>query len=714
MLKVKNCLLVVVAVFLSIGNMNAQELKRQGALKELLPGPASAADHDKWLDMMKQWRTNEKARVKYNDSRYLNPAMAWTQKVFIYAQMMAHDRYFYDPVSGKYTVDKYLDDLKKRYGGIDGVLIWPTYPNIGVDNRNQYDLVNDMPGGLPAIKQMVADFKKRGVRVFFPIMIWDHGTRKIKDAMPQTLVNEMKAIGADGMNGDTMNGVTGDFIKACDSIGYELAFQPEWAIKDVKMLEWNRMGWGYFWNYGYSPGVSLYKWFEPRHQISVTNRWVVNRNDDLQYAFFNGVGYNSWENIWGIWNQVSERDAAAIRRISAIYHQFPGIWNSAAWEPHIPVLQKGVYASVFPGTNQTVYTLINRDSTNKTGGQLKLDFKRGIQYFDLWNGNKLSPKLQGNQAVVSVPIEANGFGAILAISGKADKSFSQFLTSIHSMAKVSLSNLSVTWKPLPQQIVEIKKTRPASQAQADMQLIPAVKAYNFQSTGVMVEGDKLPQAVGLQHPWETHPARSQKHTMDIASFYIDKYPVTNEQFKKFMDATHYHPKDDHNFLKDWKNGSYPEKWDNKPVTWVSLEDARAYAAWAGKRLPHEWEWQYAAQGTDGRLYPWGNTREANRMPQPDTGRKMRPPTAVKKYPKGASPFGVMDMVGNVWQWTDEYVDEHTRNAVLKGCGYYHAQTSKWYFPEAYELNKYGKYLLMAPALDRAGTIGFRCVADAGE
>ena len=82
-------------------------------------------------------------------------------------------------------------------------------------------------------------------------------------------------------------------------------------------------------------------------------------------------------------------------------------------------------------------------------------------------------------------------------------------------------------------------------------------------------------------------------------FYIDKYPVTNAEFKRFLDATHYHPTDDLNFLRDWKNGTYPEGWGNKPVTWVSLEDARAYAAWAGKRLPHEWEWQYAAQGADG-------------------------------------------------------------------------------------------------------------------
>ncbi|HEY9533910.1 MAG TPA: SUMF1/EgtB/PvdO family nonheme iron enzyme, partial [Mucilaginibacter sp.] len=96
----------------------------------------------------------------------------------------------------------------------------------------------------------------------------------------------------------------------------------------------------------------------------------------------------------------------------------------------------------------------------------------------------------------------------------------------------------------------------------------------------------------------------------------------------------------------------------------------------------------------------------------DTARAMRKPTAVDAYPAGASPFGVMDMVGNVWQWTDEYTDLHSRAAIVKGSSYFHAQTSGWYFPPALEVNKYGKYLLMAPSIDRAETIGFRCVVDA--
>ena len=188
--------------------------------------------------------------------------------------------------------------------------------------------------------------------------------------------------------------------------------------------------------------------------------------------------------------------------------------------------------------------------------------------------------------------------------------------------------------------------------------------------------------------------------------------MTNAQFGEFVAATAYRPQDAHNLLRHWQNGAPPRGWENKPVTWVSIEDARAYARWAGKRLPHEWEWQYAAQGSDGRLYPWGNEWQAEAAPEPASGREMPVPDDVDAHPQGASPFGVMDLVGNVWQWTDEYLDEHTRAAIVRGGSAYQPQTSHWYFPQAYRLDQHGKYLLMAPSKDRSAGIGFRCVADA--
>src|SRR6476661_5112986 len=103
-------------------------------------GPATPADFPQWNADMKRWRMEYLKRLGYEDAEYRRPELLWTESSFMQPQMMVEDRYFYDPVAGKYTVDRYLDDLDKRYGGVDAVLVWPTYPNIGIDSRNQFDL----------------------------------------------------------------------------------------------------------------------------------------------------------------------------------------------------------------------------------------------------------------------------------------------------------------------------------------------------------------------------------------------------------------------------------------------------------------------------------------------------------------------------------------------------------------------------------------------
>jgi len=312
--------------------------------------------------------------------------------------------------------------------------------------------------------------------------------------------------------------------------------------------------------------------------------------------------------------------------------------------------------------------------------------------------------------VLSFPIEAHGFGAILASKDGPDAKTQDLMARMKKMTAQPLSSYSDEWKPLLQQLVDVPATKPATAIPDGMLKIPAGD-YVFKVQGIEIEGFN-DVGVDVQYPWEDTPRRFHEHRMHIHAFLMDKYPVTNAQFKKFLDATHYHPVDDLNFLRDWKNGTYPQGWDKKPVTWVSLEDARAYAAWAGKRLPHEWEWQYAAQGGDeDRIYPWGNTWEATNVPTPVKGRTLTSPDDVDAHPSGASPFGTVDMVGNVWQWTDEYIDEHTRGGILRGGSFYQPQGSIWYFPQAYRNDQHGKLLLMAPSYDRSGTLGFRCVED---
>ena len=90
---------------------------------------------------------------------------------------------------------------------------------------------------------------------------------------------------------------------------------------------------------------------------------------------------------------------------------------------------------------------------------------------------------------------------------------------------------------------------------------------------------------------------------------------------------------------------------------------------------------------------------------------MLPPADVDAHPAVPVPLACRIWLGNVWHWTDESTDEHTRAAILRGGSHYQPQGSRWYFPQAYKLSEHGKYLLMAPSLDRSGAIGFRCVLD---
>jgi Uncharacterized conserved protein len=718
-------------------------------------------NYRQWLESIVHWRMEQRIRIGYDDSRYQNPALKWAQSSFMQPQMMVHDRYFYDAASNAYTVNRYLDDLTQRYGGIDAVLIWSTYPNMGIDDRNQLDMVQSMPGGIDGVRKMVEDFHRRGVHVLFPFMMWDQGTRDPAKPWPDAVAELMKAIDADGMNGDTQQGVPLAFSLAAEKIGHPLAFEPEGSPHD-EGIAWNVLTWGQYGpaTFPFAPSVDRFRWLEPRHQVNIQGRWNRSKTDDLQYAFFNGEGWESWESVWGIWNGVTPQDGEATRRIATIERAVAPFLVSQEWQPWFPMNRYGVFSSRWPLDNQTVWTIVNRNEYDVDGAQMTVPHQDGMRYFDIYHGVELKPITEGNRDVLHFAIEAHGYGAVFASSGEPDANIRNLMTKMATMTAKPLADFSHQWVAIPQKIIDIATTAPAKSTPDGMISIPG-GLFNFKVEGIEIEGsDDI--GVDVQYPWENSARRFHEHEMEIKPFYIDKYPVTNAEFKKFLDATHYHPKDDLNFLKDWKDGTFAEGAANKPVTWVSLEDAREFAKWAGKRLPHEWEWQYAAQGKDNRQYPWGNCEwqppldrnalvasllpmsavseapgsapagarataasagvssllchmgpDPKDTPAPiaDHGRVMEQASDVDAHPNGASPFGVMDMVGNVWQWTDEYVDEHTRAAILRGGSHYYPLGSMWYFPEAYKNSQHGKLLLMAPSIDRSGAVGFRCVKD---
>ncbi|WKZ14131.1 MAG: formylglycine-generating enzyme family protein [Candidatus Jettenia caeni] len=154
----------------------------------------------------------------------------------------------------------------------------------------------------------------------------------------------------------------------------------------------------------------------------------------------------------------------------------------------------------------------------------------------------------------------------------------------------------------------------------------------------------------------------------LSAYLIDKYPVTNAQYKKFIESGGYTQK---LFWSDagWQFISQTNPLDSGdldtilqggqqdcPVVNISWYEAEAFAKWAGKRMPTEAEWEKAARGMDGRIYPWGNVFDKTKLNCAEL--KIEKPTPVTQFPQGQSVCGCFDMAGNVWEWTADWYDSH--------------------------------------------------------
>jgi formylglycine-generating enzyme required for sulfatase activity len=249
----------------------------------------------------------------------------------------------------------------------------------------------------------------------------------------------------------------------------------------------------------------------------------------------------------------------------------------------------------------------------------------------------------------------------------------------------------------PRLISRVERTSIATRVPSGMVEVPA-GMFKFKTTrSFLSPNEAIP-----------YPDYSDGREVSMQKFLIDIYPVTNEQFGRFLIATSYKPKDAANFLKHWIAGAPPPGLEKHPVVNVSLDDARAYARWTGKRLPTEMEWQYAAQGTDARKYPWGDQFDSTKCNN-SLGRT----TAVDAFPSGRSPCGAMDLVGNVWQLTNDVYDNGSNFfGIIKGGSYYNPRASVWYVQGGPQRVDNPQILLMVgQGLDRNATVGFRCVKD---
>jgi formylglycine-generating enzyme required for sulfatase activity len=198
------------------------------------------------------------------------------------------------------------------------------------------------------------------------------------------------------------------------------------------------------------------------------------------------------------------------------------------------------------------------------------------------------------------------------------------------------------------------------------------------------------------------------HRVYLYGYWIDKYEVTNLQYKAFVEVTNSRPP------RSWPGGVFPVSSAHYPVTYVNWYEASRFCQWAGKHLPTEAQWEKAARGTDGRIYPWGNEFDGKRANTGESGQNGVAP--VGSYEMGKSPYGVYDMVGNVWEWTEDWYKPYPGNTytsdafgekhkILRGGSW--GGTGHYALPIFYRTT----YRLYAPPEEAYPDGGFRCAKD---
>jgi formylglycine-generating enzyme required for sulfatase activity len=197
---------------------------------------------------------------------------------------------------------------------------------------------------------------------------------------------------------------------------------------------------------------------------------------------------------------------------------------------------------------------------------------------------------------------------------------------------------------------------------------------------------------------------SPAHDVGTPAFRLDKYEVSNANYRLCVDAGACDEPQDLRYYGEIQAAA-------EPVVYVTWHQAVAYCAWLRQRLPTEAEWEKAARGAQGRIYPWGNVMDSTRL---NAGMQYGGALPIGSFPRGASPYGALDMAGNVWEWTVDWYLPYAGSAFvtdLFGTKYKVVRGGSWNHPADDAQTFHRDFAHPDRAL---AVVGFRCAADAAE
>ncbi len=693
----------------------------------------------------------------FDDALFRRSDLSWVRRAYLMVLQFAWDHTYYNREAGSYNYDSTLTAWDKLLGPIDIYTIWPTWPRLGLDERNQWDMYRDLPGGLAELRRQSDLAHKLGKKYFISYNPWDESTRHEDHIAGMETM--LKTLDADGVVLDTRGESSREFQAAADRVKPGIIMYSEGMAvpRDMPGIVSGRVHDALY----MPPPLNLNKFIKPDFAIfRVLQLAEGPLHREAAVAFFNGYGseINTMRPGRPDW---IEEDLRYLGRTTKLLRESSTAFLDPAWYPLASVLEDGIWANRWRDGTKTVFTVYSLRPEGYKGPLVGVDVPPGSHLVSLWNHEELTPVERGGRAYAPVDIEAfaaaslgtrtEGSVECLAVLPETLKvSADGELVTIEapgapagSRIAVSAGNPSYAQEPVrfgtekrtialhehfgfreekfvvqlfdardeildervvrlplahPRLLSKTGRTVPASVAPPGMVEIPAAD-FVFKTAGNPDDAN----------PVIPYPDTEKPRTVSLPRFFMDRTPVSNAEYAAFVAASGYAPKDASSYLKHWTGGKPPKGLESHPVVWISIDDARAYARWAGKRLPTEAEWQYAAQGTDGRAYPWGAKMEPGRCND-----KLNRTTPVDAFPRGTSPFGVLDMVGNVWQMMDDVYDNGVYTyAIIKGGSHYAPEKSVWYVKSGpLAVDRVQILLLVAPALDRSSTVGFRCVRDA--
>jgi len=629
---------------------------------KIFAGPTDPADRPEWRERLTAWRSDARERHGYTGTAYDRPEAAWAAGCRTVAQVWLWDELLYSFEEGRFTPERFLADARERFAGLDAVVLWHAYPVIGIDDRNQWDYYRDVPG----IAGLVAAFHDAGLHVFVDYNPWDTGTRRGDDDLTE-LAALVRDLGADGVFLDTLKKAEPELVARLEEARPGIVLEGESKLP-VERIEDHSSSWAQFFADSPVPGVLRAHWYERRHMQHHVRRWHRDHTEELQSAWLNGVGVMVWEVVFGVWVGWSARDAATVRRMVTVQRAAHELLTTGAWTPLAELAPEaeaaGVYASRWEAGGVTLWTLVNRGDADHAG-----------------------PVLADGDERVTVP--ARRIAAIVrSVPGAAEPGTGEPAWGAGLRAAVAALDTDPELRHdadarFPHRLARrLRPVGPDANAapdagpDADAVVLPAgpyalTVRYRARETGMYQGAPYVDEWKPL--PPRLHDARTLQRDGELAApVAVGATEVTNAQFAAFLDATGYAPAEPHRFLAHWVNGRPVPGAEDQPVTFVDLEDARAYCAWRGGRLPTEDEWQLAGQ---------------------EQGFRRGTPA--------------------VWNWTEsEHSDGRTRYVMLKGGSDYRAEGSDWYVEGGRHAPDYAvKLLLPGLGLARGATVGFRCAWD---